>query len=49
MVINWGIVRTKSRQDAKIGRYNQTVRYDFLAQFTFDSIVAVRDVETEWL
>ena len=39
----------KPQQNAYIERYNRTVRYDWLAQFIFDSIDEVRDFATDWL
>ncbi|MDD2581496.1 MAG: integrase core domain-containing protein, partial [Desulfuromonadaceae bacterium] len=29
--------------------YNRTVRYDWLAQYLFESIAAVQDYATQWL
>lgn len=37
------------QQNAYIERYNRTVRYDWLAQFLFDSIDEVQDSATRWL
>lgn len=37
------------QQNAYIERYNRTVRYDWLAQYLFDSIKAVQDFGTQWL
>ena len=37
------------QQNAYIERYNRTVRYDWLAQYLFESIGAVRDYATQWL
>ena len=39
----------KPQQNAYIERYNRTLRYDWLAQFIFDSIAEVRDFATAWL
>lgn len=39
----------KPQQSANIERYNRTVRYDWLAQFIFDSIAEVPEFATEWL
>jgi len=37
------------QQNAYIERYNRTVRYDWLAQYLFDSIADVQDYATRWL
>ena len=37
------------QQNAYIERYNRTVRYDWLAQYLFESIAAVQDYATQWL
>lgn len=37
------------QQNAYIERYNRTVRYDWLAQFLFDSIEEVQESATRWL
>ena len=39
----------KPQQNAYIERYNRTVRYDWLAQYLFDSIDDVQDYATRWL
>lgn len=39
----------KPQQNAYIERYNRTVRYDWLAQYLFDSIDEVQDYATRWL
>jgi len=39
----------KPQQNAYIERYNRTVRYDWLAQYLFDSTEAVQDYATCWL
>ena len=39
----------KPQQNAYIERYNRTVRYDWLAQYLFESIDQVRDYATRWL
>jgi putative transposase len=39
----------KPQQNAYIERYNRTVRYDWLAQYLFDSIEEVQDYATQWL
>ena len=39
----------KPQQTAPIERYNRTVRYDWLAQFIFDSIGEVGAFATHWL
>jgi putative transposase len=39
----------KPQQNAYIERYNRTVRYDWLAQYLFDSIDEVQDYATQWL
>lgn len=37
------------QQNAYIERYNRTVRYDWLAQYLFDSIEEVQEYATNWL
>jgi putative transposase len=37
------------QQNAYIERYNRTVRYDWLAQYLFDSIEEVQEYATRWL
>ncbi len=37
------------QQNAYIERYNRTVRYDWLAQYLFESITTVQDYATQWL
>ena len=37
------------QQNAYIERYNRTVRYDWLAQYLFESIAAVQDYATQRL
>jgi putative transposase len=37
------------QQNAYVERYNRTVRYDWLAQYLFDSIDEVQDYATRWL
>jgi putative transposase len=37
------------QQNAYIERYNRTVRYEWLAQYIFDSIDEVQDFATSWL
>ena len=39
----------KPQQNAYVERYNRTVRYDWLAQYLFDSIAEVQDFATRWL
>lgn len=39
----------KPQQNAYVERFNRTVRYDWLAQFVFDSIQEVQDHATRWL
>jgi len=39
----------KPQQNAYIERYNRTVRYDWLAQFLFDSVEEVQEYATRWL
>ncbi len=39
----------KPQQNAYIERYNRTVRYDWLGQYLFDSIVEVQGHATRWL
>jgi putative transposase len=37
------------QQNAYIERYNRTVRYDWLSQYLFESIVEVQLHATQWL
>lgn len=37
------------QQNAYVERYNRTVRYDWLAQYLFESITEVQDYATRWL
>ena len=39
----------KPQQNAYVERYNRTVRYDWLAQYLFDSIEEVQNYATRWL
>ena len=39
----------KPQQNAYIERYNRTVRYDWLAQYRFDSVEQVQEYATRWL
>ena len=39
----------KPQQNAYVERYNRTVRYDWLAQYLFDSIDEVQESATRWL
>jgi len=39
----------KPQQNAYVERYNRTVRYDWLAQYLFDSIEDVQEHATCWL
>ena len=39
----------KPQQNAYVERYNRTVRYDWLAQYLFDSINEVQESATRWL
>ena len=39
----------KPQQNAYVERYNRTVRYDWLAQYLFDSIEEVQEYGTRWL
>lgn len=39
----------KPQQNAYVERYNRTVRYDWLAQYLFDSIDDVQEYATRWL
>lgn len=39
----------KPQQNAYIERYNRTVRYDWLNQYSFNSIQEVQDFATKWL
>ena len=37
------------QQNAYVERYNRTVRYEWLAQYLFDSIEEVQEFATKWL
>ena len=37
------------QQNAYVERFNRTVRYEWLAQYMFDSIDEVQDFATQWL
>jgi len=39
----------KPQQNAYVERFNRTVRYDWLAQYIFDSIQDVQEHATKWL
>jgi putative transposase len=39
----------KPQQNAYVERYNSTVRYDWLAQYLFDTIEEVQEYATRWL
>jgi putative transposase len=39
----------KPQQNAYVERYNRTVRYDWLAQYLFESIADVQNFATRWL
>jgi putative transposase len=39
----------KPQQNAYVERFDRTVRYDWLAQYLFDSIAQVQDAATRWL
>jgi putative transposase len=39
----------KPQQNAYVERYNQTVRYDWLGQYLFESIAEVQTFDTRWL
>lgn len=39
----------KPQQNAYVERYNRTVRYDWLAQYMFDSVEEVQEFATRWL
>ena len=39
----------KPQQNAYVERYNRTVRYDWLAQYLFESIEEVQEYATRWL
>jgi len=39
----------KPQQNAYIERYNRTVRYDWLAQYLFDTIEEVQEYASRWL
>ena len=39
----------KPQQNAYIERYNRTVRYDWLNQYLFESIVEVQEYATQWM
>ena len=37
------------RQNAYLKRFNRTVRYDWLAQYLFETVGEVQDFATQWL
>jgi len=39
----------KPQQNAYVERFNRTVRYEWLAQYHFDSITEVQDFATKWM
>ena len=39
----------KPQQNAYVERFNRTVRYEWLAQYLFDTIEEVQSFATEWL
>lgn len=39
----------KPQQNAYVERFNRTVRYEWLAQYHFDSIAEVQDFATKWM
>lgn len=39
----------KPQQNAYVERYNRTVRYDWLAQYMFDSVEEIQEFATRWL
>jgi len=39
----------KPQQNAYVERFNRTVRYEWLAQYQFDSIAEVQDFATKWV
>jgi putative transposase len=39
----------KPQQNAYVERFNRTVRYEWLAQYCFDTITEVQDFATRWL
>lgn len=45
-IIEW---RSKPQQNTYVERYNRTVRYDWLAQYLFDSIEQAQESATRWL
>ena len=57
-IINWAEKRQirlehiqpgNPQQNAYVERYNRTVRYEWLAQYLFDSIEEVQEYATQWL
>jgi len=39
----------KPQQNAYVERFNRTVRYEWLAQYEFESLRQVQDYATEWM
>ena len=39
----------KPQQNAYVERFNRTVRYEWLAQYVFDSLEEVREFATRWM
>ena len=39
----------KPQQNAYVERFNRTVRYEWLAQYVFDSLDEVREFATRWM
>lgn len=39
----------KPQQNAYVERFNRTVRYDWLTQYEFDTLVEVQDFATQWM
>ena len=37
------------KQNAYVERFNRTVRYEWLAQYLFDTVGEVQDLATQWL
>ena len=58
MIINWAVMKGiriqyiqpgKPQQNAYVERFNRTVRYDWLAQYLFESLSEVQEYATKWL
>jgi putative transposase len=58
LIVNWAVMKGiridytqpgKPQQNAYVERFNRTVRYDWLAQYLFESLTEVQEYATKWL